>query len=183
MNYKTIVIDPPWPITMAGKTRLRPNRAKELPYKTMTLSQIKELTFIEDMAEVGAHVYLWTVNKFLRESFDVFEAWGVKYHLTMVWTKPTGLAPVPTGYKFNTEFCLLGFYGKPMIPFIPNGAPPNYLMAMSKRDNHSSKPSEFYELIRRKSPEPRIDIFARKRHIGFDAYGDQVESGIQEALV
>ena len=33
----------------------------------------------------------------------------------------------------------------------------------------------FYELIRRVARRPRVDIFARRRHEGFDAFGNQVE--------
>ena len=41
--------------------------------------------------------------------------------------------------------------------------------------NHSVKPMTFYNLLLRGTPEPRIDIFSRKKHIGFDSYGDQAE--------
>lgn len=41
---------------------------------------------------------------------------------------------------------------------------------------HSQKPDEFYEILRRRTPAPRIDIFARRRHFGFDAHGNQVEN-------
>ena len=41
---------------------------------------------------------------------------------------------------------------------------------------HSRKPQIFYQMLCRSTPEPRIDVFARKRHYGFDAWGDQVEN-------
>lgn len=180
VRYNTIVIDPPWEISLTGKTNLRPNRRKELPYQTMTIQEIKDFP-IADFASTGCHVYMWTTNKMLPWSWEIFQKWGVNYHLTLPWVKPSGIAPC-FAYKFASEFCILGFYGKPMQKFIGAGKL-NWLQASPQRDNHSAKPDEFYELIRTMSPEPRIDIFARKRHVGFDAWGDQVEQVIQEVLI
>ena len=116
MKYNTLVIDPPFPITLTGKTSVRPNRRTKLPYKTMTLEEIKDFP-IDEFANNGAHIYMWTNNKMLKHSWDIFTSWNVNYHLTMVWVKPTSIPPIPTGYKFATEFLILGFYGKPMQKF------------------------------------------------------------------
>jgi N6-adenosine-specific RNA methylase IME4 len=51
------------------------------------------------------------------------------------------------------------------------------------RTTHSEKPSMFYEILRIRTKEPRIDIFARKRHFGFDAYGDQVETEMEVPIM
>jgi len=179
--YKTIVIDPPWEISMTGKTKLRPTRPKELPYKTMTLDEIKKFP-VKNFAETGCHVYMWTTNKMLRHTWDIFESWGVNYHLILPWVKTNGIAPC-FAYKFATEFCVLGFFGKPMQKFNKN-CKLNWIQTKApQKGNHSAKPVEFYELIKDMSPEPRIDIFARKRHLGFDAWGDQVEKQIQDVLL
>lgn len=47
---------------------------------------------------------------------------------------------------------------------------------------HSRKPDSFYEILRTNTPEPRIDIFARYRHFGFDSYGNEVQKDIQLPL-
>jgi N6-adenosine-specific RNA methylase IME4 len=36
---------------------------------------------------------------------------------------------------------------------------------------HSAKPDVFYDRVRHASPEPRLDMFARSCHVGFDAWG------------
>ncbi len=165
-KYNTIVIDPPWDITMTGKNNTRPNRARKLPYKTMNLEEIKKIK-IADIANTGCHIYCWTTNKMLKQTFGVLESWGVNFHLVMVWIKPSAIAPC-FAYKFATEFCLLGFYGKPMQKFIGKGKL-NWINHFTKPNEHSSKPDKFYELVKEMSPEPRIDIFARKIHKGFDS--------------
>lgn len=40
------------------------------------------------------------------------------------------------------------------------------------------KPEVFREAIERISPDPRIELFARKRVIGWDAWGNEVDSDI-----
>ena len=44
-----------------------------------------------------------------------------------------------------------------------------------KRRGHSRKPVEFYDLLRRVAPGPRIDLFSREGHEGFDAWGNEVD--------
>ena len=58
----------------------------------------------------------------------------------------------------------------------------NWIKATPLRNGHSSKPDEFYNLIREMSPEPRIDIFARKSRVGFDTWGDESPSDTQLPL-
>ena len=41
----------------------------------------------------------------------------------------------------------------------------------AQRREHSRKPDEFYDLVKRVSPEPRIDIFGREGRDGYDVWG------------
>lgn len=179
-KYNTIVIDPPWDISMTGKVNRRENRATELPYKTMSLQEIKDMP-IDNIANIGCHVYCWTTNKMLRNTFDVLKSWGVRFHLVISMVKPSGIAPC-MGYVFATEFCLLGFYGKPMQKFQKIGEL-NWFKAFNKAGNHSCKPDEFYRIVEKMSPKPMIDVFARKTRIGFDIWGDEIASTETQALL
>lgn len=170
MSYNTIVIDPPWNVPMVGKFRRRPNRPQQLPYETMTLEDIKNFP-IKDYANQGSHIYMWTTNKFLREAFEVFDAWGVRFHLMLVGVKPAGVAP-NGGYIFGTEFCLLGFYGAPMQKWKRIGKL-NWFKMFNKAGKHSAKPDEFYSLVEEMSHEPYIDIFSRKNRKGWDVFGNE----------
>lgn len=180
-KYNTITIDPPWPISMSGDVkRVRENRAKNLKYKTMSLEEIKEIP-IGKIANKGCHVYCWTTNKMLRKTFEVLEEWGVNFHLVLVMVKPSGIAPC-MGYVFGTEFCILGFYGKPMQKFLNIGKL-NWFKHLNKHGNHSQKPEEFYKLVKEMSPEPRIDIFSRRIIAGFDVWGDEAPEEKQKELI
>lgn len=171
-TYNTIVIDPPWPITMGAALKSRPKRPNKLPYKTMSIEEIKMIP-IDTIANPGAHVYCWTTNKFLYEAFNVLKDWLVNFHLVMPMVKSSGICP-SFGYIFGSEFCLLGFYRKPMQKFLSAGKL-NWFSSTAAPGKHSTKPNEFYERVKLMSPEPRIDVFARRHHDGFDAFGDELE--------
>lgn len=177
-KYGTVVIDPPWNLKMVGKFGRRPNRAQELPYETMSLDEIRNLP-INSICKPGAHVYLWTTNRFLHEAFHLFEEWGINFYQVLVWVKPSGAAP--QGYVFGTEFCLLGFYGKPMIPF-NNIGELNWFKHLNGHGEHSKKPAAFYHKVIKMSPEPRIDLFNRRPIATFDTWGYESGNELQPAL-
>ena len=170
-KYNTIVIDPPWDISMAGKRKLRKSLSKELPYKTMTIKEIEDLP-IESICNEGTHVYLWATNKTLEMAFDIFRKWNINFHLVLVWVKPSMLAP-SFGYMFATEFCLLGYYKKATQRHLKMGVK-NWFEEQNKPHTHSKKPDQFYKLVADMSPEPRIDIFARIGRKGWDVFGDEI---------
>lgn len=170
-KYNTVVIDPPWPLSMANGNKRRKNSAKKLPYETMTLKEIESFP-ISDFCEKGCHVYLWTTNKFLRKSFEVFDKWGIKFHLILTAVKPSGLCP-NMGYTFATEFCLLGFYGSPALKWKAISCL-NWFEIFNTKGKHSRKPDVFYDKVERMSHAPYIDIFSRKNRKGWDSYGDEI---------
>jgi len=44
--------------------------------------------------------------------------------------------------------------------------------------DHSHKPEEQYAIIERVSPGPYLELFARRRQPGWDAWGNEIESDI-----
>lgn len=173
MKFNTVVIDPPWPITMAGQFKSRHSRPTELPYETMTLDQIKALP-INSLLNPGAHVYLWATNKTLRDAYAVLDAWGIRFHQVLVMTKPSGMTP-SLGYIFGTEFCLLAINGSPMQKFRKCGTL-NHFSRPATKGGHSVKPDYFYSMVETMSSGPYADIFSRKKRDGWELWGDEVES-------
>ena len=187
--YATVVVDPPWPLnwyrtdwTKADAARNgRVNRGKYVGkrpgysnygYETMDVDEIAALP-VGDVLADDALVFLWTTGRLLREAFGVLEAWGVVYGYTMVWHKPWGPKPLNKP-MYNSEFVLVGTKGKPRYTdekmfFTAN--------TWTNPRVHSRKPEEFYDLLRRVTPAPRLDIFGRRRIGGFDTWGDQAPAG------
>lgn len=177
MKYRTIVIDPPWEVK-CNLTNVKFYRTgKKLPYKVMTDKEL--LSFpIDNFADAECDLFLWVTHTKLPFALKLLQVWGFKYHALMIWDKMSGVCI--NGFYRNTELVLYGYKKKQGV----NVGEGNYLPTLfkSKANGHSKKPDLFYSLIKERTKEPRIDIFARKRHYGFDAWGDQVESQIEVPL-
>lgn len=173
MKYKTILADPPWRQTMSGnyKNSKQKRNAKSLPYPTMTTEEICNLS-VEKHAEIGCHLYLWTTNEFLRDGFDVMEAWGFKYLAPIHWKKPSGFGNY---WVHLTQTVLFGYYKKCYFDnsrYLPNWFEDN-------PQKHSKKPDSFYSIIESVSSNPRLELFARNVRPGWDVFGNEVESSIE----
>lgn len=168
-QYRTIVIDPPWPVQKYERD-VRPNQTGELDYPTMTHDEIRAFDVAGMAADDGCHLFCWTTQKHLPETLGIIEGWGFQYCLTMVWHKPGG--PQPFGLpQYNCEFAIYARKNAPQFLdtkqfFTCNSWP---------RREHSRKPGEFYELIERVAPAPRIDVFSREARSGFDQFGNDTE--------
>lgn len=164
-KYRTIVIDPPWPVDKILRDE-RPNQ-DTFDYPTMTIDEIKKLSIPSLAYQDGCHVYLWTTHKFLPIAFEIFNHWGVKYQCLLTWVKNVGMTPF--SFMYSTEHVLFGRIGS--LDLLKQG---ERLDFSAKVEGHSIKPEIFYDLVRRVSPEPRIDVFARKKRKGFAVYGNQL---------
>jgi hypothetical protein len=135
-----------WPLTLCDQRRGRDRRPSRLPYRAMSLDEIKGFPLWR-LASV-AHVYCWITNGLLPH------AWDVRYHLTMPLAKRSGIATC-------NEYCLLGFFGRPMLPFIGMGTL-NWLETAPVAGRHNARPDAV--------PAPRIDLFARQQRDGWDCW-------------
>ena len=178
-NYQCIVIDPPWDQGKTGKRATRPNQGTDLDYPTMSIDEIKTLP-IQEWAADNSFLWLWATNSrsrstgqpILYHAFDLMEHWGFRYYTLITWDKRTG--PCPFGpYQITTEHCLFGFKGKADFPKDSLGKMKTMFSETTRR--HSEKPQTLYEFIAKFFPEKRLDVFARRQHRGFDAWGNEVE--------
>lgn len=168
-KYRCIVIDPPWPTKFIKRTK-RPDQFG-IAYPTMSLEEIKNYPLgkdfsIEKLAYKDCHLYLWTTHTFLPFCFEIVKAWGFEYKCLMTWVKNVGMTPM--SWMYSTEHVL--FCTKGNLPLLKRGMRLDFA---AKVREHSRKPDEFYELVKKASPEPRIDIFSREKREGFDSWGKE----------
>lgn len=156
--FRVVVADPPW---QYGNRATR--GAAEDHYATMTVEALCALDVPERLAD-DAHLYLWTTNGFLREAFDVVDAWGFTYKTCLTWVKPQ--MGMGNYFRSSTEHILFGVRGSLRTL---DRALVNWFNA--PRGKHSAKPDSFYDLVEKASPGPYFEMFARRRRLGWATWG------------
>lgn len=172
-RYGTVVADPPWryatPRGITTRTRGSGGFAPEAErnYPTMSVDEIAALPVRELVAD-DAHLYLWVTNPILPAVFPIVEAWGFRYTTLLTWRK---LGTLGMGYYFrgDTEHVIFGVRGR--APIAPPDRQRNWFAA--PKTGHSRKPDIFYEMVESVSPGPWLELFARRRRYGWDAWGDE----------
>jgi hypothetical protein len=113
-KFRCLVVDPPWPMDKIVR-ETRPKQGAGLDYITMSLDRIAILPVPTLADETGAHLYLWTTQRFLPDAMRFVETWGFTYVATFTWVKPTGIMPF-NGLRYNNEFALFATRGDcPMV--------------------------------------------------------------------
>jgi N6-adenosine-specific RNA methylase IME4 len=138
-----------------------------MDYPLMTLRDI-ELLPVNELSQPDSHLYLWTTHKHLPHAIDIAEGWGFRYHALMTWVKNVGFTPF--SWMFSTEHVIFARRGN--LPLERMGLRLDFAAAVRE---HSRKPDVFYERVIAVSPGPRLEMFARERREGFDAWGDEVD--------
>ena len=170
-KYKTILADPPWPIKLISR-HVRPKQLS-MPYPVMSIDDIKNLP-VNDYADPnGCCLFLWATQKYLPVAFSVMDSWGFKYHCTLTWDKTYGFTPF--SFMWSTEFCLYGQLSHKWER--PKRIGVKTLITEKPRQ-HSVKPESMYELIEQTSFSPYLELFARRKRLGWDAWGNEVDSDI-----
>ena len=166
--FGTILADPPWPQPMAGKYKSRKHgRPDKLPYKTMTVEDIAALS-VPQLADHAAHLYLWTTAGFLREAFEVIDAWGFVYKTNMVWVKPQ--MGIGNYVRLSHEHLMIGLKGKTRTK---GSSQKSWIEA--NRTKHSRKPEEFRAAIESMSDGPYLEMYGRQPIASWVVYGNQIE--------
>lgn len=168
--YATIVVDPPWHYDrrpVGGGAPGTMGDAEPFPYSTMSVAEIKALP-VAALAAGDAVLWLWTTNKYLRDSFAVMDAWGFGYRQTLVWGKNNPM-PVGSVAPSAAEFLLAGKRGKPSMSWVwPSSV---IVTPRPSARVHSVKPDCFRDYIEHSSPAPYVELFAREPRLGWDSWG------------
>lgn len=177
-KYRTIVADPPWKYGKWGKAdpKTRPNcKEYDMPYETMSIEEIKALN-VAGLADENCELYLWTTQKYLPHAFEVLKAWGFKYCQTLTWCKtPRGKGQGGV-YCPTNEFLILGRKGKmPKVERVDT----TWFHTKRPHNAHSKKPEFFQELIETVSHAPRLEMFARRKRVGWDIWGNELENDVE----
>lgn len=173
-KFGTILADPPWQF-MNRTGKMAPEHRRLHRYNTMKLNEICAVP-VADVAAEQSHLYLWVPNALMAEGLAVMRAWGFTYKTNIVWYKvrkdggPDGRG---VGFYFRnvTELLLFGTRGK-LRTLAPGRTEVN--VVVSRKQDHSRKPRQVYEIIERCSPGPFLELFARDHRRGWTQWGDEI---------
>lgn len=165
LKFGTIYADPPW---RYSNTSTRAN-VEGLYAGTMSAAEVCNMP-VKELAADDAHLHLWTTNAFLREAFDVIDAWGFEYRSLFVWCKPQ--MGIGNYWRVSHEFLLLGIRGD-----AKRFAEHNHMSwGVIDRGEHSAKPDEVRGIIEKVSPGPFLELFGRQPIAGWQVFGNQVDT-------
>jgi N6-adenosine-specific RNA methylase IME4 len=177
-GFGTIIADPPWSFSDKG-SRIAPDWKGRPRYAVMRPEDILALPVEATLAASSGHLYLWTTDSHLELALQVVRAWGYTYKKAIVWVKRRPGGPLQIGmghyYRSAKELCLFATRGgaKARIHNIPD-------VFEAPRGEHSVKPDVIHEWAERLSPGPRIELFARRHRLGWQAWGDQLTGRMQK---
>ena len=171
-QFSTIVADPPWQQdTGAEFGGVGTAGHDPLDYGTMATADIAALG--EKLAEhlpADAHLYLWTTNRYVEAAYAIARDWGFKPSVLLVWAKPPIGVGLGDAFKLTTEFVLFARRGS-----LANSDVERSTWFSWPRGRHSEKPGEFFEMVERMSPGPRLEMFGRGRRPGWTVWGAEAD--------
>jgi N6-adenosine-specific RNA methylase IME4 len=173
-KYACVVADPPWdvqrlasPGNVAFGTQDETLRSIRLEYPTMTVGEIAALP-VASLAAEDAHLYVWTINRYIDETYDIARAWGFEPKTLLTWAKkPMGLGP-GGAFSQTSEHILFARRGRDI-----SKARIDSTWWQWPRGRHSAKPDAFQDIVEQVSPGPYVELFARRDRLGWDTWGNE----------
>lgn len=173
-KYNIILADPAWKYrtpTWRGGTNNH--------YGTMEVSEMRKMPVLGLAAE-DAVLLMWATWPKMEEAISLIRDWGFTYKTVfMVWIKQNkGNDKLAIGNgcytRANSEPLLLAVRGL----ICRYQQRDNFVSVhISRKEKHSAKPVAIHEKIfERFGDLPRIELFARTRQRGWDAWGNQCEN-------
>jgi len=180
-HYRAILADPPWRFEHWGE---QPEDTRDVAkhYPVLALSDIKAFP-VGNLAAPDCTLFLWATSPCLAHALDVIAAWGFVYKtIGFSWIKAHAGQlemfqddledQMGLGYwsRQNVELCLLATRGHPQrLNMDVRQA------IIEPRRQHSRKPDCVHGRIERLVAGPRLELFARRRVPGWDAWGNEIE--------
>ena len=171
-KYQIIYADPAWKYTDPQLDR----GGALKHYKTMSYKDIAKLN-VNSITDENCILFMWVTFPKLLEGFDVIHGWGFEYKTVgFVWIKKNKKATDTNFWgmgrwtRSNAEICLIGVKGKPKR--INAGI---HSVIETPIETHSKKPDIVRDnIVDLVGDLPRIELFAREKVNGWDAWGDEV---------
>jgi len=174
-KYNIIYADPAWSYDKSGGIKSARGLAKKY-YPTMSIEDIKSLP-VSDIAADDCYLFLWATAPNIQQALDTLKAWGFElFTIVFTWIKINKKSDslfwgMGNSSRANPEYVLLGRKGK-----LKRLNADVHSVVQERIQEHSKKPDEVRKrIIRLYGDLPRIELFARDRVEGWDAWGNEIE--------
>lgn len=178
-RYRVIYADPNW--HFATHSAKGQGKSASQHYTTQTVEEmIAEALPVSRVAAADAHLFLWTTWPHLQTAFRLVDSWSDPlrpwdYKTGGTWAKrPRGWRGDPSKWAFGTGYI---FRSASEVLLVFTRGNPTW-RSKSERNlwvaplrEHSRKPEEVRDMIRRATDGPRLEMFAREQTDGFDVWG------------
>lgn len=177
-KYNIIYADPPWQYKTYSKKGA--GRSAESHYPTMPIKDICNLP-VSQIAADDCTLFLWATFPNLQEALQVITAWGFEFKTVgFTWIKLNKKSDSlfwGMGYwtRSNAEICIIATKGKPR-----RQSASVHQVIISHIEEHSKKPNETRNrIVQLMGDLPRIELFARQKIEGWEAWGNEIDSDIE----
>lgn len=172
-KYRIILADPPWEVKAgAGNLHIPKQKTRSLMYPTMSVDQIKNMP-VSEIADDNSVLFLWTINKYVEQAYSVARAWGFSPSTLLVWCKKPKGRGLGGTFGISTEYILFARKGT-----VKAKARHWSTWFEAKRGAHSQKPDVAQEIIEKCFDGNKVELFARRKRVGWDVFGNEVEDSI-----
>ena len=173
MKYNIVYADPPWNVKR-GPDWNSNGPSKPLPYPTMSIEEIKALP-IKEITDKNAVLFVWGINKYIPELYEVAKAWGFSPSALLTWVKPKHGIGIGGTFVQTTEHILFARRG---VQTAKKRVDTTWFQY--PRGVHSKKPDDIRNMIVNVFGDlPRVELFARQKTEGWDVFGNEVEESIK----
>lgn len=199
-HYGAVLADPPWRFATWNNQEAIPrgsnypgretierinrgtNTSAEIHYRTMPIEELCALP-VGERAAANCALFLWMSWPQLEDALKLIAAWGFEFKTcAFCWTKAhagqlemfeddiEGLLGMGYWTRANSEPCLLATRGRPKRL----NADVRQAIIEPRRE-HSRKPDCVHDRIERLVAGPYLELFARSRRNGWDAWGNEID--------
>jgi len=179
-KYNIIYADPPWSFKVWKEGMNSNTRSASVHYSVMSFPDLLKIP-MNSIASDDCALFMWAINPMLHKALELLNVWGFTYKtVAFTWVKRNKISPSwfwGLGYwtRANSELCLLATKGNPK-----RVSKSVHSLVETKIEGHSKKPSEVRtRIVQLCGDLPRIELFAREKTDGWDAWGNEIESDIE----
>lgn len=169
--FGCIVADPPWEVRAGPRSLHDPGeKSRLLEYPTLTVKQLKA---IKVPASPNSVLFIWTINAYVEETYDLARAWGFKPSTLLTWLKQPKGRGLGGQFSTCTEFIL----------YCRRGGGRDKARCDRNwwgwgRGEHSAKPEEFQTIVESVAGGPYLEMFARRKRPGWATWGNEVANDV-----